>query len=72
VPLVSVNEDYAARKVCNGDQWKTFAELASDVNAASGTLTASGTTLGGAWIYVGNLENLVGADRLGVNPWRPT
>ncbi|MEE2937893.1 MAG: tripartite tricarboxylate transporter substrate-binding protein [Planctomycetota bacterium] len=49
VPLVSVNEDYAALLVRNGAKWKTITELESDVNAAPGTLTASGTALGGAW-----------------------
>jgi tripartite-type tricarboxylate transporter receptor subunit TctC len=72
VPLVSVNEDYAALMVRNDAKWKTVAELASEVNAAPGILTASGTALGGAWFYVGNLENPLGADRLGVNPGRPT
>ncbi|MDG2223869.1 MAG: tripartite tricarboxylate transporter substrate-binding protein [Rubripirellula sp.] len=49
VPLVSVNEDYAALMIRNDAKWQSVAELESDVMAAPGTLTASGTALGGAW-----------------------
>ena len=49
VPLVSVNEDYAALMVRNDAKWQSVDALKADVAAAPGTLTASGTALGGAW-----------------------
>lgn len=49
IPLVSVNEDYAAILVSGDSPWKTLQELTEAIRAAESPLTASGTALGGAW-----------------------
>lgn len=49
VPLVSVNEDYAAIFVANNSPWETLEDLHADIKARPGELTASGTAAGGAW-----------------------
>jgi tripartite-type tricarboxylate transporter receptor subunit TctC len=49
VPLVSVNEDYAALLVRADAEWTTIDALESDIASRPGELTASGTALGGAW-----------------------
>ncbi len=49
IPLVSVNEDYAALLVRGDAPWKTLPEIENAIVAAPGKLTASGTAIGGAW-----------------------
>lgn len=49
VPLVSLNEDYAALFVRNDASWQTVPELEQDIRSKPGELNASGTALGGAW-----------------------
>ncbi|MCA9152865.1 MAG: hypothetical protein KDA92_26360, partial [Planctomycetales bacterium] len=49
VPLMSLNEDYAALFVRADAPWQTLAELQSAVQQQPGSLKASGTTSGGAW-----------------------
>jgi len=49
VPLVSLNEDYAALMVRNDATWQTIAELEAEIRDNPNTLTASGTAVGGAW-----------------------
>lgn len=49
IPLVSVNEDYAALFVRNDAPWQTLGELEEAIRAAPGELHASGTATGGAW-----------------------
>lgn len=49
IPLVSVNEDYAALLVRADASWQTLEELESDVRKTPKKLTASGTAIGGAW-----------------------
>ncbi|MEM1071037.1 MAG: tripartite tricarboxylate transporter substrate-binding protein [Planctomycetota bacterium] len=49
IPLVSVNEDYAALMVRSDAMWATIAELEADIQSEPRSLTASGTALGGAW-----------------------
>ncbi|MCP4195315.1 MAG: hypothetical protein GY768_32345 [Planctomycetaceae bacterium] len=48
-PLISVNEDYAALFVLADAPWQTLAELEADIRENPKTLTASGTSSGGAW-----------------------
>lgn len=49
VPLVSLNEDYAALLVRNDAAWQSLDQLESDVRDAPKQLTSSGTAVGGAW-----------------------
>ncbi|GAB5406331.1 MAG: hypothetical protein Aurels2KO_45620 [Aureliella sp.] len=49
IPLISVNEDYAALFVAADAPWQTLGELTEAVRSAEEPLTASGTALGGAW-----------------------
>ncbi len=49
IPLVSVNEDYAALFVSSDAPWRSLGELTEVVRRAEAPLTASGTALGGAW-----------------------
>lgn len=49
VPLVSVNEDYAALLVRKDSTWNSIRELESAIAENPKQLTASGTALGGAW-----------------------
>jgi len=49
VPLISLNEDYAALFVRNDAPWESLSELEADIRENPGKLTASGTASGGAW-----------------------
>jgi len=49
VPLVSLNEDYAALFVRDDAPWHTLADLQRAIRARPGELRASGTSTGGAW-----------------------
>ncbi len=49
IPLMSVNEDYAAVFVHSDAPWETIADLEAAIRANPKTLTASGTASGGAW-----------------------
>ncbi|MGN6547866.1 MAG: tripartite tricarboxylate transporter substrate-binding protein [Aureliella sp.] len=49
IPLVSVNEDYAAVLVRADAPWKNLSELESTIRQSPRKLTASGTAVGGAW-----------------------
>ena len=49
IPLMSVNEDYAAVFVQSDAPWKTISDLEAAIRAEPKTLTASGTASGGAW-----------------------
>lgn len=48
-PIMSLNEDYAAIFVKNDAPWSSVLELEEAIRANPGTLTASGTAVGGAW-----------------------
>ena len=49
IPLMSVNEDYAALLVGKEAPWTTLNELQRYVSEHPGELRASGTAIGGAW-----------------------
>ncbi|MCA9027722.1 MAG: tripartite tricarboxylate transporter TctB family protein [Planctomycetaceae bacterium] len=49
IPLMSLNEDYAALFVRTDAPWKDLGELEQAIREAPGTLKSSGTTSGGAW-----------------------
>ena len=49
IPIMSVNEDYAALFVSAGARWETLADLEAEIRAQPGELKASGTASGGAW-----------------------
>lgn len=49
LPLVSVNEDYAALLVATDAPWRDIGELEAEIRLRPGELTASGTAVGGAW-----------------------
>ena len=49
VPLVSLNEDYAALLVRNDATWQSLDQLESEVRNTPKHFTASGTAVGGAW-----------------------
>jgi hypothetical protein len=49
IPLLSINEDYAALFVRKEAPWTTLQELEQAIREEPGRLTASGTTSGGAW-----------------------
>lgn len=49
VPLVSVNEDYAALLVSADAPWQSLSALTDAIRQSETPLTASGTALGGAW-----------------------
>jgi tripartite-type tricarboxylate transporter receptor subunit TctC len=49
VPLVSVNEDYAALFVRAGAPWQNLEELQQSIRDQPKSLKASGTATGGAW-----------------------
>lgn len=49
IPLVSVNEDYAALLVSTDSPWKSLSTLTDTIRQSDTPLTASGTALGGAW-----------------------
>lgn len=49
IPLISVNEDYAALFVRQDAPWQTLASLEAEIRKRPGQLKASGTTTGGAW-----------------------
>ncbi|HBE71798.1 MAG TPA: hypothetical protein DDW52_26950 [Planctomycetaceae bacterium] len=49
LPLVSVNEDYAALLVAADSPWQSVSDVAAAIKAAQEPLTASGTAAGGAW-----------------------
>jgi tripartite-type tricarboxylate transporter receptor subunit TctC len=49
IPLMSLNEDYAAVLVRADAPWQTLGELEEAIAQAPGALKASGTTNGGAW-----------------------
>ncbi len=49
VPLMSINEDYAALFVRHDAPWKTLGELEQAIRDNPGSLKASGTSSGGAW-----------------------
>ncbi len=49
LPLMSINEDYAALFVLTDARWKTLKELEDEIRRSPKTLTASGTASGGAW-----------------------
>ncbi|MCA9073639.1 MAG: tripartite tricarboxylate transporter substrate binding protein [Planctomycetaceae bacterium] len=49
IPLMSLNEDYAALFVRTDAPWKTLGELEQDIRDNPGSLQASGTSSGGAW-----------------------
>ncbi len=49
VPLMSINEDYAALFVRDDAPWQTLGELEQAIRDNPGSLKASGTSSGGAW-----------------------
>lgn len=49
VPVMSVNEDYAALFVLSDAPWQSLKELEDDIRQRPSELTASGTSSGGAW-----------------------
>ncbi len=49
IPLMSLNEDYAALFVRTDAPWQTLGELEQAIRDAPGTLRSSGTSSGGAW-----------------------
>jgi tripartite-type tricarboxylate transporter receptor subunit TctC len=49
IPLMSVNEDYAALFVRAGAPWQSLPELKRAIQESPGELQASGTATGGAW-----------------------
>jgi len=49
IPLMSLNEDYAALFVRNDAPWESLSELEAEIRKNPGKLTASGTASGGAW-----------------------
>jgi tripartite-type tricarboxylate transporter receptor subunit TctC len=49
IPLMSVNEDYAALFVRNDAPWQSLDELTEAIRESPGNLKASGTASGGAW-----------------------
>lgn len=49
IPLMSVNEDYAALFVRRDAPWRSLSELEAAIRENPGTLTSSGTANGGAW-----------------------
>ena len=49
IPLMSINEDYAAIFVLADSPWQNVTELEEDIRQRPGELTASGTSAGGAW-----------------------
>ncbi|MEZ6113523.1 MAG: tripartite tricarboxylate transporter substrate-binding protein [Pirellulaceae bacterium] len=49
IPLMSVNEDYAALFVRGDAPWQTLPELEQAIREQPGRLKASGTASGGAW-----------------------
>jgi tripartite-type tricarboxylate transporter receptor subunit TctC len=49
VPLMSVNEDYAALLVRGDAPWRSLQEIEDDIRSRPHKLTASGTANGGAW-----------------------
>jgi len=49
IPLVSVNEDYAALLVPDDSPWQSLQEVEAAIADSPGALTASGTAVGGAW-----------------------
>jgi len=49
IPLMSLNEDYAALFVRTDAPWKNLGELEQAIRDAPGSLKASGTSSGGAW-----------------------
>ena len=49
IPLMSLNEDYAALLVRADAPWQTLREMEAAVRQSPGQLKASGTTTGGAW-----------------------
>ena len=49
LPLMSVNEDYAALFVRQDAPWHSLAELQEAIKARPGQLKSSGTSSGGAW-----------------------
>ncbi len=49
IPLMSLNEDYAALFVRTDAPWENLGELEQAIRDAQGTLKSSGTSSGGAW-----------------------
>ncbi len=49
IPIMSVNEDYAALFVAADAPWETLADLESAIRSDPGSLKGSGTASGGAW-----------------------
>ncbi len=49
IPLMSINEDYAAVFTRRDAPWQTLGELEADIAAHPGALKASGTSTGAAW-----------------------
>ena len=49
IPLMSLNEDYAALFVRADAPWKTLKELEDAIRSEPGKLKCSGTSIGGAW-----------------------
>jgi tripartite-type tricarboxylate transporter receptor subunit TctC len=49
IPLMSLNEDYAALLVRNDSPWTSLKQLETAISQSPGSLKASGTTTGGAW-----------------------
>jgi tripartite-type tricarboxylate transporter receptor subunit TctC len=49
IPLMSMNEDYAALFVRNESPWTSLQDLETEIAQSPGRLKASGTTTGGAW-----------------------
>lgn len=49
IPLVSVNEDYAALLVRGDSTWRTVQDVERAIADSSKQFTASGTAIGGAW-----------------------
>jgi tripartite-type tricarboxylate transporter receptor subunit TctC len=65
IPLMSLNEDYAALFVRRDAPWQSLAELEADIQQTPGKLKASGTTTGGAWHLA--LAGWLEADGLGAD-----
>lgn len=49
IPLISVNEDYAAIFVRSDAQWQTLSDLEEAIRRRPTELAGSGTAVGGAW-----------------------